>query len=950
MDPVRAPGVALAVALWLIAAVRPAGASIATRLPEAAGRAMRRAGAMIQAGDRPGGIAVLDSLERAAATSGDTTLGLAAAISRGGHLAWAGDLRAAEAVLETAVPLAEAHGDSALFVTGSMWWADALTPSGRHDEARRVAQRALPVAEEIGDGEREGFLRKNLAYIDLMDSRFDQALHGYQAAHRLLRKAGNSFGEVDALTGMARAYDHLGRIDDGARCFREVARLSHERGLSGSEADAWNNLAVQEFNRGDPQAALDAFRSSFRIQQALGDQSKAITVAVNVSACLALLGRHREAEAGLDSLARICSAAGRYGLESQVLDVLGSLHLDQGERTAALRVFQRMIDLGANQPVWYLARGHARRARTLADIDSLDAALGILSGPLRELRPLLRGDRALDIDVDLAQVLLRAGQNEEAIRVALSAGRNAAVLERGLDHAVLLAIAGRAELRLGRPTEALRHLRIAADQWEKARARPSDPQWRERTAHGQQISAALIETLLAQPGAEEGRNRSAFDAAQPFKGRSLMERLLGERRAEGRGPLIGLDRLQRDVLRPGELFLDCYVGDEQSYLFAVTRGRCSVLVLPGAPDLRDRIRLFRDLVALPADGSASGASARTEATTAAQIEAAGAVQTEAAAALGRTLLGPVGQMIRDAHTVIYSPDGPLQALPFEVLRVSFHDSEPPAPLGTERSLSRVASATMLGLARGASDPDGAGREDGAVIISGGFDARGQRLAGADAEARSLSRRYAGFQKNTPLADTTIAGIEGWLARPIVHFAAHTVFDDQCPWRSGLLLPAQPESTRTFVLRAETIATLSLQSRLVVLSGCESAGGLVLPGEGVLGISSAFLAAGVPSLVATVWPVEDVAAKDVALQLYRHLASGHPVGEALRLARREMASSSTHSSAQTWAAYVCLGDPDVRVRVAPRSVAPHLILAGAVLVILCVAAAIRLKDRLGSSSV
>lgn len=149
---------------------------------------------------------------------------------------------------------------------------------------------------------------------------------------------------------------------------------------------------------------------------------------------------------------------------------------------------------------------------------------------------------------------------------------------------------------------------------------------------------------------------------------------------------------------------------------------------------------------------------------------------------------------------------------------------------------------------------------------------------------------------------------------LLHLAAHASVNDQNPWQSEIWL-AQAESGAP--LRASQIARLELPTRLVVLSGCESAGGRILSGEGVLGLSSAFLSAGVPAVLATLWPVDDYATSLFMEQFYESLAAGRPATGAVEDARRYLKSRPATDHPFFWAGFVLIGDGRIEVQLEPR---------------------------------
>jgi CHAT domain-containing protein len=139
----------------------------------------------------------------------------------------------------------------------------------------------------------------------------------------------------------------------------------------------------------------------------------------------------------------------------------------------------------------------------------------------------------------------------------------------------------------------------------------------------------------------------------------------------------------------------------------------------------------------------------------------------------------------------------------------------------------------------------------------------------------------------------------------IHLAAHTYSDNANPWRSGVLMGRGAGDDA--YLRASDIARRRLSARLVVLSGCQSAAARSLPGEGPQGLASAFLCAGAPTVVATLWNVRDEAAADFTGRFYASLAHGAGAGRAQREAQEAMRAAGRPPA--DWAAFVVWGSGD-----------------------------------------
>jgi CHAT domain-containing protein len=98
--------------------------------------------------------------------------------------------------------------------------------------------------------------------------------------------------------------------------------------------------------------------------------------------------------------------------------------------------------------------------------------------------------------------------------------------------------------------------------------------------------------------------------------------------------------------------------------------------------------------------------------------------------------------------------------------------------------------------------------------------------------------------------------------------------------------------------------MRLKADLVVLSACDTGQGQIT-GDGVIGLSRAFIAAGVPSVVVSLWKVPDGPTAQLMTSFYRHLKNGHSKAAALRRAMLE--TRRRYARPANWAAFMLVGN-------------------------------------------
>jgi CHAT domain-containing protein len=150
---------------------------------------------------------------------------------------------------------------------------------------------------------------------------------------------------------------------------------------------------------------------------------------------------------------------------------------------------------------------------------------------------------------------------------------------------------------------------------------------------------------------------------------------------------------------------------------------------------------------------------------------------------------------------------------------------------------------------------------------------------------------------------------------VIHLALHSVTDEQFPMRSKLVLAKEPSGRALHresegVLQANEIYKLNLPlTRLVVLSACRTGVGRYYGGEGTVGISRSFIAAGVPLVIASLWPVDSDSTAELMISFHRHRkVENLSTVEALRRAELEMLKGDTprYHLPYYWASFAAIG--------------------------------------------
>jgi CHAT domain-containing protein len=110
------------------------------------------------------------------------------------------------------------------------------------------------------------------------------------------------------------------------------------------------------------------------------------------------------------------------------------------------------------------------------------------------------------------------------------------------------------------------------------------------------------------------------------------------------------------------------------------------------------------------------------------------------------------------------------------------------------------------------------------------------------------------------------------------------------------------------LQVYEIFNLKLNADLVVLSACETGLGKQVKGEGLVGLTHAFFYAGTPSIIVSLWKVQDRSTADLMVNVYQQLDRNNAKAEALRLAKLQLIRQNRYAHPYYWAPFVLTGEP------------------------------------------
>jgi CHAT domain-containing protein len=433
------------------------------------------------------------------------------------------------------------------------------------------------------------------------------------------------------------------------------------------------------------------------------------------------------------------------------------------------------------------------------------------------------------------------------------------------------------------------------------------------------------------------------------------------------GKPLTLAEVQQKVLDDQTVLLEYSLGNDTSYLWAVSRSEVMLYKLPGratleklATDLRAQLipsKLQRRIVGIDvmADSQRGlGVSATPFAEDAASF-------VPAANALYKAAVEPAAKSLGTKRLLI-AADGALNYVPFEALVTSPEvvDYSSLPYLVKTNEIVYAPSASVIGAIRQQQNIKGSGpilvladpvfnsadtRSKG-VAPSAPSETRGLGIqsalvdvAGADPNAAPGTAKMQGLplarlagtraeaEQIVKLAKVSGTQADMWLDLDasednvdtrdvskyrILHIATHGLLNAERPQFTGLVLTLVGNKNEDGFLRTDEVFNLKLGSPLVMLSACETGLGKEKRGEGVMGLTRAFIYAGAPTVGVSLWSVADKSTAELMSDFYKRLlTSGTPTSgspaSSMREAQLAMIAAKKYSAPFYWAPFVLVGD-------------------------------------------
>ncbi|MBD2338724.1 tetratricopeptide repeat protein [Calothrix sp. FACHB-156] len=829
---------------------------------------------------------------------------------------------------------------------------------GELDKALNYLQAAQKLQRSINDRSGEAYTLTSIADLYQSKGDYQEALNTYNQALEIQRQIKDLPQEAETLGSIANLYRLLGDYKLSLDTYNQVLNIFQQIQNNRKIAQTFNDIGATYLTSKDYENALKYYNQALSLWSKQGTSNEKILALVGIIIAHNSLKDYPQAMAAANqglSVARekknLSYEVTMLGYQAMVYQGLGDYHkalsLAQdaiskahklgtrqlqanafyglGDAYKSLKQYEKAIDAykqeltirqaisdrnGQAHTLYRIATSERDRNNLEAARTQIEAAIAILENirtkvTSQDLRTSYFASiqRYYEFYIDLLMQLHKQQPSQGYDALALQANEHA----RARTLLELLTEAN-ADIRQGvdpQLLEAERNLQQQLDALEKRRLKLFTGDYTESQAQSfEKETEALLEKyrqLQAKIRTTSPRY-AALTQPQP----------------------LSLKQIQQQVLDENTLLLEYAVGEERSYLWAVSKNSITSYELPKRSEIAIAVQKFRNILISPI---------------------AKAKPDKAAKALSDLILAPVAQKLGQQRLLIVA-DEALQYIPFAALNTPSANNSSYEPLAVNHEIITLPSASTVAVLR----QEIAGRKPApkalAVIADPIFSANDERIQGKtlsqeksnqnlDLQQLSRSARESSIAfERLPFtrqeADTILSLVpenerkqafdfaanraiatDAQLSQyRMIHFATHGILNSQNPELSGVVLSLFDETgnPQNGFLRLHDIFNLKLPAELVVLSACETGLGEDVKGEGLIGLTRGFMYAGSQRVLVSLWSVDDEATSELMKKFYsKMLQKGLKPAAALRAAQVEMWHDPKYNSPYLWAAFTLQGE-------------------------------------------
>ncbi|MBW4552061.1 MAG: tetratricopeptide repeat protein [Aphanocapsa sp. GSE-SYN-MK-11-07L] len=793
-----------------------------------------------------------------------------------------------------------------------------------YEQAIPAYQQSLAIAKELGDRQQQSKLLERLGDAYYYQQNDSQAIGHYRASLALLKQGELQRGWF-AVYRLGEIYLKQKGYDKAAKYYEQSLAIAQEKGDRDLQNLALQGLGLAAFQREDYSQAIRYLEQSWQISQALNQTQAAEGTLYLLGFSYYWLNDYAKAISYYEQSLATARQASNQASEQLALGGLGTVYFLLGDYARALEFHQQSLDLAVkaadqkNQAValvslatdyyflndpdqaiaLYQQALAVARSHHLANIEG-----NALSGLGQLYFEQADYPKAIEFYQQGLAIFRQIGNryNESNLlrnlggvyfqqanyRQAMALQRQSLALSQAsadpYGQAQALTNLGATLFKLGKLKQSEASFRAAIDRFESIRQKLGDKDEFKISISETHTSPYIgLQKVLV----DQNKPIEALEIAERGRARSFVELLNRRLQAPAQPAPPSLTQIRQIAQKQQATLVEYGVFDTVLYIWVVQpTGQISFRQVDLQPLQQQESGSLSKLIQEARSSIIAGYDARPE------------LQQ-----LSQLLIQPIADLlpINPEQPVVLIPQADLFLLPFPALI----DASGTA-LVEQHTILTAPSIQALGLTQALGDRL-ASQTTNTLIVGNPTIApavmqqyRISPLPFAAQEANDIAQLIGGQPLIGDQA-TKAAIVQQMSQARKIHLATHGILDDQQGLASAVVLA--PAGASNGLLTASEILDLDLKAELVVLSACNTGRGRIT-GDGVIGLSRALIAAGVPSVVVSLWSVRDDSTAFLMTEFYKHLKAGYGKAQALRQAM--LITIKKYPNPKAWSAFTLIG--------------------------------------------
>ena len=811
--------------------------------------------------------------------------------------------------------------------------ADSLLKAWQLDEALVLYQNALTNYQQLAEGENEAQALKKVGLVYYYHGNAKKALPYFEKELAIHRELGDRSNEGDALCNIGVLYMQLSDYPKALDYYEKDLEICRELGDRSGEGTTLGNIGNIYINFTDYPKALEYHEKSLEISREVGDRSGEGTTLGNIGNVYKELSDYLKALEYYEKDLEICRELGDRWNESKSLYNIGSVYHKLTDYPKALEYHEKSLEI----------------SREIGNRRGEGTTLGNIGNIYKELtdypKALEYYEKILDISRELGE-RRSEGLSLQNIGIIYTKQQKYSKAEEHIKQALAIIHEIKAHQFLQLCYSALgdcyvaQHMHsFAVDNYTKSIEIAENIRGKlevegQKTSYSAGVSG--IYEKIVSSNLKLNKNEDAFNYVERSRARSFLDMLasgevkvgksshkeflkneekffekekdleeeliaaeentvlsteLRGKMEEQRGLMIrereekkeyepelaslvtvnSLTLPQVQALLDNETILEYFLTKEKTLIWLITKDDAEVYQVDiGGDSLKAMVEDYRSAIA-----------------NLSEIE-------EQSSELYNLLIVPAVKRI-ETNKLVIIPHGILHYLPFQALQ-----DEKGKYLLEKYQISYLPSASVMKYIIPKK------RDKGKTILALGNPKLDKTsfspIPFAVQEVKAITKKYSKSKLLIGVDATEEKFRELAPNYDILHFACHAELNSAYPLYSGLLLSSTEEQDGE--LYVHELFTMDLNASLVILSACETGLGHLTNGDEMVGLSRAFIYAGTPSVISSLWMVEDESTSYLMEQFYNNLQK---YNKAESLQKAQLQTMKKYKNLRSWASFVLVGE-------------------------------------------